>query len=53
MPTDSSLVKKRALKREVDMTDSPAPSVELSRVSETDYDSVLEFRRGVKEFKIR
>lgn len=46
MPEDT-LVKKRVLRRELDTTDSPTPSVELSVVSESDYESVLEFRRDV------
>lgn len=51
MPEDST-VRKRVLKCELDTTDSPTPSVDISRVSESEYESVLEFRRTVKDFTI-
>ncbi|EED14552.1 hypothetical protein TSTA_107590 [Talaromyces stipitatus ATCC 10500] len=52
MPAEPAGKKNRVIKSESEPIASPSPSFELSRVSEADYDSVLHFRRGVKDLAV-
>lgn len=52
MPKEPVVKKKRASKLETDSITSASPSREIVHVSESDYDSVLDFTRGLKKLKI-